>query len=163
MADEPIKWEPMTRAWLLIKLKDDVENIPYNEKYCPNLKNPVPDNVPDHPNRALAKRIFEYFARKYPWEGKNYVIRVDVVSGSGPYDLIAPVYTADDYCYYRESNETPELDDIEAYISSLDEVLHVHRSVVDQHVPDPSWDTAGFITYQEERSPKRGPTSHRPW
>jgi hypothetical protein len=129
------EWEAMTRAWFLI-------------------------NVDGAVNKAeLAQKIYNELNEEYQDNDKIFVIRVDVVSGG--FDLVAPVYTDDDY--ENHPDELTKLDEIEAYIENLPEVTGLTRTVVVTHVPDPSWDTEGFITYQEARNPARGKRSHRPW
>ena len=139
--------EPMTRAWLLIKLNASVSD-----------------------KGAVAASIYDELNKKYKKWDNVFVVRVDVVSSpenvESPFDLIAPVYTDDDFEEIGyDHDKLTRLKDIEATILELcsKEVASVQRSVVVQHVPDPSWKTQGYITWQEVNSPVQGPKSHRPW
>ncbi len=113
---EETQWEPITRAWLMIKV-GDVKKV----KIAENIF-------------ALNERF-----RDFP---KIHIVRADVVSG--PYDIVVPVYTE----YLSELEELKEI-----IKSLLPKDSEMDTALVIQHVPFQTWNTKGYVTYQELQDP----------
>ena len=108
------QWEPITRAWLLIKVSADSKT-------------------------ELAHQIFDLnntLIKKYNKE-KVHIVRADIVCG--PYDLVVPIYT----------EHLSELEKIKEHIRNLPGVSELDTALVVEHVPFQTWDTKGYLTYQE--------------
>ena len=126
MTTEPIKWGPVKRAWLLIRVEST-------------------DRV------GIATHIYNQMNERYADIDTISVVRADVVSG--PYDLIAPVFTETD-------DELKELID---RISKIEGVIEVVPALVTNHLPSPPHNAPGYVSDVEANPVNAGPTRHNPW